>query len=69
MTVIAVRKFLLNAARAVESGKEPPHIIRTTEQTDVRHVACIATKIAASRDPKTYVVEQLKKEKYWEAEN
>jgi phthalate 4,5-dioxygenase oxygenase subunit len=69
MTVIFMRKFLLNAARTVAAGKEPPHIIRTTAQTDVRHVACIATKIPASRDPKTYVVEQLKKDKYWEAEN
>jgi hypothetical protein len=69
MTVIAVRKFLLSAARAVAAGKEPPHVIRTAEQNDVRHVACIATKIPASRDPKTYVVEQLKKDKYWEAEN
>jgi hypothetical protein len=67
MTVIAVRKFLLNAARAVAAGKEPPHIIRTPEQTDVRHVACIATMIPASRDPQTYVVEQLKKDHYWEA--
>ena len=69
MTVIAVRRFLLNATRAVASGKEPPHIIRTAAQTDVRHVACIATTIAASQDPKTYVVEQLKKAKYWEADN
>jgi len=69
MTVIAVRKFLLNAARAVAAGKEPPHIIRTAAQTDVRHVACIATTIPSSRDPKTYVVEQLKKDKYWEAES
>jgi len=57
MTVIAVRKFLLNAARAVAAGKEPPHVIRTAEQTDVRHVACIATTIPVSQDPKTYVVE------------
>jgi len=67
MTVIAVRKFLLNAARAVAAGKEPPHVIRSAEQADVRHVACIATTISARQDPKTYVVEQLKKEKYWEA--
>jgi len=69
MTVIAVRKFMLNAARAVAAGKEPPHVIRSAEQADVRHVACIATTIPASWEPKTYVIEQLKKEKYWEAEN
>lgn len=65
-TVIAVRKFLLNTVRAVAGGKEPPHVIRTPEQNDLRHVACIATKIPATSDPKTYVAEQLQKEKYWE---
>jgi phenylpropionate dioxygenase-like ring-hydroxylating dioxygenase large terminal subunit len=67
MTVIAVRKFLLRAVRAVASGQEPPHVIRTEAQNDVRHVACIATKIPATVDPKQFVTEQLKKEKYWEA--
>ena len=69
MTVITVRKFLINAARAVDSGKEPPHIIRTAEQNDLGRVACIATQIPASRDPKAYVTEQLKKDKYWEAKS
>ena len=67
MTVIAVRKFFLNAARAVVAGKEPPHVIRTAEQNDVRHVACIATQIPLDIDPQNYVTEQLKKEKYWES--
>jgi hypothetical protein len=66
ITVITVRKFLLQCVRALQAGKEPPHVIRTPEQNDLRHVACIATKIASTRDPKEYVVEQLKKEKYWE---
>ncbi len=66
ITVIAVRKFLLNTVRAVAHGKEPPHIIRSTEQNDLRHIACIATKIPVSSDPKAYVAELLKKEKYWE---
>ena len=69
MTVIAVRRFLLNTVRALDSGKEPPHVIRTAAQNDLRHVACIATKIPASCDPKMYVTEQLKKEKYWKTEN
>ena len=69
MTVITVRRFLLNTVRAMDSGKEPPHVIRTAAQNDLRHVACIATKIPASSDPKTYVTEQLKKEKYWETVN
>jgi hypothetical protein len=66
MTVIAVRKFLLRAVRAVEAGQEPPHVIRTEAQNDLRQVACIATTIPADTDPKKYVTEQLKKEKYWE---
>jgi nitrite reductase/ring-hydroxylating ferredoxin subunit len=66
MTVIAVRRFLLRALRAVEAGQEPPHVIRTEPQNDLRHLACIASKIPAHLDPKLYVTEQLKKEKYWE---
>jgi len=66
MTVIAVRKFMLNAVRATIAGKEPPHVIRSAEQNDVRHVACIATQIAASEDPANYVNRQLKKDRYWE---
>jgi len=69
ITVIAVRKFLLRCVRALQAGKEPPHVIRTPEQNDLRHLACIAAKISATRDPKQYVVEQLKKEKYWEEVN
>ena len=66
ITVIAVRKFLLKAARAVVAGEEPPHVIRSEAQTDLRHVACIATQIPASRNPAQYVVDALKSEKYWE---
>jgi hypothetical protein len=35
ITVIAVRKFMLQAVRALDRGKEPPHIIRTPEQNDM----------------------------------
>jgi len=66
MTVIAVRKFLLRAIRTVQNGQEPPHVIRSEAQNDLRHVACIATKIPAESDPQRYVTEQLKKDKYWE---
>ena len=66
MTVIAVRRFLLRAIRAVQNGQEPPHVIRSDAQNDLRHVACIASKIPAEVDPQRYVTEQLKKDKYWE---
>ena len=54
-TVIAIRKFLLRSVRALDTGKEPPHIIRTPEQNDLRHVACIVANIDAQLDPKTYI--------------
>jgi phthalate 4,5-dioxygenase len=55
ITAIAVRRFLLQSVRALDLGKEPPHIIRTREQNDLRHVACIVAKIDATIDPKAYI--------------
>jgi hypothetical protein len=55
ITAIAVRKFLLQSIGALKLGKEPPHIIRTPEQNDLRHVACIVSKIDVSLDPKAYI--------------
>jgi phthalate 4,5-dioxygenase len=66
MTVIAVRKFLLQCVRNAASGKEPPHVIHAPGQNDMRHVAVIVSMISANKDPKQFVNEQLKKEKYWE---
>jgi hypothetical protein len=65
-TVIAVRKFLLQCVNGLASGKVPRHVIFTPEQNDLRHVACIVAKIPSTQDPKAFVAEQLKKEKYWE---
>ena len=66
ITVIAVRKFLLQVIKNTAAGKQPPHVIHTPEQNDLRHVACIVAKIPVSQDAKQFVTEQLKKEKYWE---
>jgi phthalate 4,5-dioxygenase len=66
-TVIAVRKFLLQCVRNAASGKAPPHLIYKPEQNDLRHVACIVAAIPASQDPREYVSEQLKKDRYWES--
>ncbi len=68
ITVIAVRKFLLQCVRALDGGKEPPHVIRTTEQNDLGHLACIVTKIPTSADPKEHIAALLEKDKYWEVE-
>jgi phenylpropionate dioxygenase-like ring-hydroxylating dioxygenase large terminal subunit len=54
-TVIAIRKFLLQSIRALDRGREPPHVIKTAEQNDLRHVACIVAKIDSSLDPQQYI--------------
>lgn len=66
VTVIALRKRLLKVVRGLDRGEEPPHLIRSAEQNDQRQVACIVTKIPATKDPKQFISEALQKEKYWE---
>jgi hypothetical protein len=63
ITVIAVRKFLLQSIRTLDTGKEPPHIIRSPEQNDLRHVACIVARIDAGLDPKQYIERLLAEQK------
>lgn len=55
IAVIAVRKFLLQSVRALDTGKEPPHVIRRPEQNDLRHIACIVANIDANLDSRTYI--------------
>jgi phthalate 4,5-dioxygenase len=66
VTVIALRKRLLQIVRDLDRGKEPPHLIMSGEQNDLRHLACIVTKIPSTMDPERYISELLEKEKYWE---
>jgi phenylpropionate dioxygenase-like ring-hydroxylating dioxygenase large terminal subunit len=66
ITVIALRKRLLNIVRDFEAGHEPPHLIMTPGQNDMHQIACIVTKIPSSLDPKRHIAELVKKEKYWE---
>ncbi|MPZ78364.1 MAG: Rieske 2Fe-2S domain-containing protein [Deltaproteobacteria bacterium] len=40
--VIAVRKFLLNSAREVQSGREPPHVVRDGRHNRFPHIDCFA---------------------------
>jgi hypothetical protein len=58
---------LLQVVRGLTAGQEPPHIVRSPAANDLRHIACIVTKIPASQDPKEYIAEVLKAERYWEA--
>jgi len=63
IAVIAIRKFLLQCVKALDRGQEPPHIIRTSEQNDLRHVACVVTKTDAGMDPKQYLEKLLIEQK------
>jgi phthalate 4,5-dioxygenase oxygenase subunit len=55
ITVIAMRKFLLHSLRVIGSGGEPPHLIRTPLQKDMRHIVCVVEQISSAVDPKQYI--------------
>ena len=59
ITVIAIRKFLLNAVRNFDAAKDPPHVIRTAAQNDLRHIACVVEKISSDTDPHQYLKELI----------
>ncbi|MGH7825429.1 MAG: Rieske 2Fe-2S domain-containing protein [Candidatus Binatia bacterium] len=61
--VIAIRKFLLQSLRTLDSGREVPHIIRAREQNDLRHIACVVAKIEAGMEPKQYLERLLAEQK------
>ena len=46
--VIAVRKFLINAVKEFQDGKEPPHIVRDPAQNRFSHIDTFAQTIPAS---------------------
>jgi phthalate 4,5-dioxygenase len=46
--VIAVRKFLINALKQFQDGKEPPHIVRDSERNRLSHIDTFAQTIPAS---------------------
>jgi hypothetical protein len=66
VAVIAVRKRLLGIVRALGAGAQPPHLIMSPEQNDMRHVTCMVTKIPSVVDPKKHIAEALRKERSWE---
>lgn len=55
ITVIALRKFLLRAVKDLQRGAEPPHLFRTEEDNDCRHIACIVEQIRSETDPKRHI--------------
>jgi phenylpropionate dioxygenase-like ring-hydroxylating dioxygenase large terminal subunit len=63
--VIAVRKFLLNAAKELQHGKEPPHLVRAPERNWFPHVDCFAYLLPrdlAWRERFDYLTETARKE-------
>jgi phenylpropionate dioxygenase-like ring-hydroxylating dioxygenase large terminal subunit len=66
VTVIALRKRLLQIIRDFQAGHELPHRIMIPEQNDMRKIACIVTTIPSTNDPKQRIAELLAQEKYWE---
>ncbi|MGB7946327.1 MAG: Rieske 2Fe-2S domain-containing protein [Candidatus Binatia bacterium] len=48
--VIAVRKFLLNAVKALQHGEEPPHLVRAAEHNWFPHIDCFASLLPAGTD-------------------
>jgi phthalate 4,5-dioxygenase len=61
--VIAIRRFLLRCVRALEVDNDPPHVIRTAEQNDLRHIVCVVTKLDAGIHPKPFLEKLLAEEK------
>jgi len=43
--VIAVRKFLINAVKEFQAGKEPPHIVRDPARNHFPHIDTFAQTI------------------------
>ncbi len=63
--VIAVRKYLLGAVKAVQEGKEPPHMVRDEERNRFPHVDCFAELLPAGshwREQFAYLTETAEKE-------
>jgi nitrite reductase/ring-hydroxylating ferredoxin subunit len=63
--VIAVRKFLLAAVKELQSGKEPPHLVRDKERNWFPHVDCFACLLPRStpwRQQFDYFTESARRE-------
>lgn len=48
--VIAVRKYLINAVKEFQDGKEPPHVVRDAARNHFPHIDTFAQTIAAGLD-------------------
>jgi phthalate 4,5-dioxygenase len=46
-TIIALRKYLLRAVKAVEEGEDPPHVIKEAASNDFRRLRAVKGVIPA----------------------
>jgi phthalate 4,5-dioxygenase oxygenase subunit len=46
-TIIALRKFLLKTVKAVEEGRDPPHVIKDVQENDFRRLRALKGVIAS----------------------
>ena len=52
--IIANRKALLRAIQQVQAGKPPPHVMRDSEQREVRQIAVISEMIPGTEEWQQY---------------
>jgi len=63
--VIAVRKFLLNAVKELQQGREPPHLVREREANWFPHIDCFACTLPRNvtwRERFDYLTDSARKE-------
>jgi len=58
VTVVAVRKFLLNAVKSFQAGDEPPHIIRQPSENKFSHLITISEVLPAAVSPEQRLAER-----------
>lgn len=53
--IVAARKLLANAIRAVQDGRDPQHVVRAAESNRFPHIIVVSELISAERDWKQHV--------------
>jgi len=58
IAIVAARKLMEKAIRDVQGGREPPHVIRTSEQNNLSHLLVISDVVSDVSDWKEYTRQQ-----------
>jgi hypothetical protein len=58
IAIVAARKLMEKAIRDVQGGREPPHVIRTSEQNNLSHLLVISDLVSDVSDWKEYTRQQ-----------